>query len=701
MGKINFNQQSVPPRIRAASLPTFVPSPQQAAVFLEVQLGTDNLLIEAVAGSGKTTTLAEVCKFIDGNAVFLAFNKKIATDIAAKLRSVGVEERTVKASTFHAAGFAAWRHEAPGVSVKNEKSEQLMCELGVPRHLWAFVAALASLAKQAVYGVAFRPEDRDDWLDLIDHHDVTDKLTAGTTTIDQQAAEGIDWTLRLLDESLRRAEQLIDFDDMIWVPLARRVKFAQYDWVLVDEAQDTNAARRLMAERMLRPGGRFIAVGDRHQAIYGFTGANADALDRVAATFGCKHMPLTTTYRCPKAVVRHAQRWVSHIEAAGSAPEGSVRTITRAEFDRDLEPSWLHSTDAILCRNTKPLVQLAFDLIRRKVPCHVEGREIGKGLLALTRRWRSAHTIGELESKLMEYLKHESARLHNKKAKLAVVEDKVETLLALMEQLTDRDPVYALERVIEDLFQDSDGQRRPSVTLSTVHKAKGREWDRVFLLGRDEFMPSKYATQPWQQEQERNLCYVAVTRARHELIEIRMLSDSNPEPKHLQYHREQGAEITQRGSLAVVDYRRHPLFDSFDDAAAAASDAEAGYDPFGLDHEWFDERREPARIEYLSTDEEDHSPFQRDYFEHARQLHAAKESGPLLDPIVKENLIELDTHTDRTTAPSLRSLTYHCPRQGRDISIGPEDFRLSIDYGENFFITIDKCFCGEDHTFKI
>jgi superfamily I DNA/RNA helicase len=55
--------------------------------------------------------------------------------------------------------------------------------------------------------------------------------------------------------------------------------------------------------------------------------------------------------------------------------------------------------------------------------------------------------------------------------------------------------------------------------LSTIHKAKGLENDRIFFLC-PELIPSKYATQPWQYEQEANLKYVAITRAKQELIYV-------------------------------------------------------------------------------------------------------------------------------------------------------------------------------------
>ena len=723
MGKINLTGPSGPPATRFPTEPSaFKPSPQQAAIFLEVAAGKGNFIVEAVAGAGKTTTLVEVCKLIGGNAAFLAFNKKIATDIGSKLVTAGIDERTVKSATFHAMGRAAWVRVAPRVRVEEDKSERLMNELGVPKHLRAFVKQLASLAKQAVYRVAFTPQGRDDWLDMIDYYDVTEKLTAGISSLEQQAAEGIDWTEKLLDLSLDRAEALIDFDDMIWVPLVMDgVQWWQYDWLLVDEAQDTNAGRRLMCQRMLRPGGRLIAVGDRHQAIYGFTGADTNSLDLIADTFEAKYMPLTTTYRCPKAVVRHAHQWVSHIQAADSAPEGTVSSINRNEFEHqyltekdNLGEVRICASDAILCRNTKPLVALAFDLIRRKIPCHVEGREIGKGLLALARRWLTARTIGQLEDKLTEYLREETERLRRtgKQAKIGAVEDKVDTLLVLCENLDPGDPLYKLETIVNDLFQDSDGRQRPSVTLSTVHKAKGREWDRVFLLGRDEFMPSKYATQPWQKEQEANLCYVAVTRAKRELIEIRTLPGG--EPDHLQFHREQDAEVTQHGKLNVVDYRKsefqpwykeistaqeldrynradmergyqamhealeHPERDNFDDQAAAA-----------LDEEWRD-KETAFRKEALKKEEDAVTRKPMDMYE---ELFEAKTQLP---PAEFAALYE----NDPLEQPFFQSLTYYCPVQGRHHSVGREDINIQAD-GDHTWLLVPRCFCGQPHRMQL
>lgn len=499
----------------------FIPSPQQVEVFGFVKDGHGNAVLEAVAGAGKTTTLVEICKLLTGYVVFAAYNKKIADEIGRKLEAAGLDTRRIQAKTFHSIGFGAWRKVAPGVKLNERKVANIMESESVPRGLRAFVGTLVSLAKQRALGVE-RMEDMfdfDPWDAIVAHFALDEKLDGLVgKEADSAIEQGISLAQQVYQVSIQADTEEIDFDDMILAPLLHEARFFQFDWFLGDEMQDTNPARRLLARRALKPGGRIIAVGDRHQAIYGFAGADNDALDTIADTFGCTRLPLTITYRCPKAVVAHARQWVGHIEAHESAPEGVVRTISDEEF----KAIPLEVTDAVLCRNTRPLVQLAFDLIRRHIPCHVEGRDIGQNLLALATKWQGAKTMRGLRTKLRDYYDRETDRLLEKgrEAQVAALTDKVDTLYVLMDSFPDDEPVTSLRRLIESLFQDSDGNQRPSVTLSTVHKSKGREWKRVYLLGRNRFMPSPWATQGWALEQEKNLIYVAVTRAMEELIEV-------------------------------------------------------------------------------------------------------------------------------------------------------------------------------------
>lgn len=499
-------------------------SPQQEAVFSAVEDPQGgNIAVEAVAGSGKTTTLVEACARMKGSVAFCAYNKKIADEIKVRVAKMA----NVRAGTFHSFGFSAWRRVAPNVRVDGKKLFTLQEQLRQPEWVAEFARMMVSLAKQAGFGVLVPMDDTNAWYRLMEHFEADDKLPDNAASIDIE--QGIQFARQLLEASNAACREVIDFDDMLYAPLLFNAKIWQNDWVLVDEAQDTNAVRRALAKKMLRAGGRLVAVGDSRQAIYGFTGADNDAFDLIVRDFNCRRLPLTVTYRCPKAVVAHARQWVEHITAADSAPEGTLTGMSWEQFSK-LDGSALAAGDAILCRNTKPLVELAYQLIRRGIGARVEGRDIGAGLLALAFRWKRVRSLGALVDQLDEYLERETQKLLAKgqELKAASVEDRVETLKAICASLQPGATLADLRQSIERLFGDTEpGAPVSTVILSTVHKSKGREWRRVYLLGREALMPSRYARQAWQITQEHNLIYVAVTRSKGTLVEVAMPPESS------------------------------------------------------------------------------------------------------------------------------------------------------------------------------
>ena len=473
----------------------FKPSPQQQAFFDFVVNTLRNAFLEAVAGAGKTTTILEACALLTGYRVaFAAFNKKIAVEIAAKAKAKGYD---VTVGTFHSYGMGVWRKRFPRVQVEEGRKWRYL--LGpVPESMQGFVKEIVSLAKNRALGVFGDIQDHREWWAIIDHYSLLDSLTE-----DSDPSEAIRYAIDALLESNRIGHEIIDFDDMLYLPLLHNATLPKFDFLLVDEAQDTNPARREFAKRMLVENtGRVVFVGDRHQAIYGFCGADNDSVDRIINDFDCERLPLTVTYRCPKKVVEVAQRYVGHIQAHESAPDGTVEWLEYSEFTPRHKS--LKVGDAVLCRTTKPLVELAYKLIRQGVPCHVEGRDIGKGLMVLLNKWKRATTVSEFLAKLEEWEEAEVKRLMEKERESAAeaVKDKAETLRVICEGRETLDD--ARER-IKTLFIDTkDGDTPRTVVLSTVHKSKGREWDTVYIIEFDK-MPSKWAKQEWEQEQEINI----------------------------------------------------------------------------------------------------------------------------------------------------------------------------------------------------
>ena len=294
---------------------TFIPSNAQKNFFNWIETKTGSCLLDSVAGSGKTTTVIEGLSRMKGDIFLGCYNKDIAVEIKSKLFAKSI--RNVNAATFHSAGLAAWKPLANKfLKVDGFKCREIFKKLYDynSNEYMAATLNLVSLAKQAAFDVEL-PATEEDWYELIDHFNVD---------CCEKEEMVISMAKQVLSESIKADFNIVDFDDMIYAPLIHNVKIPKYDWVLVDEAQDTNKARRILALRMMNPTSRLVAVGDPRQAIYGFTGADADSMQLLGDAVNAISLPLTTTFRCPKAVVKYAQTFVSHFEAAETAPEGSV-----------------------------------------------------------------------------------------------------------------------------------------------------------------------------------------------------------------------------------------------------------------------------------------------------------------------------------------------------------------------------------------
>lgn len=503
-------------------------STNQAAVFDYLRTGRSSLMIEAVAGSGKTTTIKNALRYLPERASvqLFAFNREAADQLKAAVdelrEQTGRGYRGVRAGTFHSVGFNAIARYL-GLS-----SEQLMqrsdrdgkCrkllramlgedEAGQERYrqYGSFVLKLVGHAKQAGLG-ALAPDLEERWYEIVEHHGMY--LDAEEATV----AEAVSLARTLLVRSNEIAKTgLIDGDDMVYLVLLWKLRLWQNDFVFMDEAQDAAPGFIAFARLALSPrGGRLVAVGDRKQSINAFAGALVDAMDVIKREFRAHELPLSVSYRCARAVVERAQTWVPHIEAAPGAAEGSVE---------DGVPLYaalasLTAEDAVLCRNTAPLVEVAYGLIARGRACRILGKEIGDGLVNLIEQ-QKARGIDRLVEKLEAFKAREVARFTAKgeEGRADAVADRVNCVLTIAERLPETSrTVPALIEKIRAMF--SDKQEAGLLTLATAHKSKGKEWPQVAIL-RPDLMPGFTRTE-WAEQQEFNLMYVAATRAKQRLV---------------------------------------------------------------------------------------------------------------------------------------------------------------------------------------
>jgi len=470
-----------------------VPSEYQKAIFDFVKEGKGHAVVEAVAGSGKTTTIVMALQYTDpdSDVAFVAFNRHIANELAKRA------PKHVKVSTLHSLGYAACR-EAYGneIIVKPDKVRSILesiMDRYVYGNLFSVISKFVSLVKANLSG------DLDADLDVIaDHYGI--ELNSNRAFI-------YDAVRLVIKKSYEQRKSVIDYDDMCWLPVVDKVVAKLFDFLFIDEAQDLNQCQIQLALMHVKAGGRIVAVGDRHQSLYGFRGADVNAIPNIIESLKAKTLPLSITYRCPKSHVQLAQTFVPEITAADLAKEGIVRDSLNLVGEAV-------TGDMVLCRTNAPLVAPAFALIRNGVKAVIRGRDIGKGLKVLIRKMKSS-TLLDLLSKLAEYKEREISKLiaAEKTSQAQALEDKVETVIALSDGIS---TIYELKMRIDNVFSDY----VRGVVFSSVHRAKGLEAERVFILEPSK-MPHPMAKQPWEMVQERNIQYVAYTRSKHELIFVR------------------------------------------------------------------------------------------------------------------------------------------------------------------------------------
>jgi DNA helicase-2/ATP-dependent DNA helicase PcrA len=488
-------------------------SAYQEAVFDFVRSGTGNAIVRAVPGSGKTTTIVEAANLVPRGkkAVFVAFNSKIAEELKSRLPP------SIPAMTLHSFGLRALRR-VRDVDVQTDKGDRLVREVLASWDMGRAVEDVemdpyasydnVRLVKKAVGLAKGMLAHRRDFLDLLEQHEIeSSNLTP------QQIAEAM---LRAM-LAARAERNVVDYDDMIWMPCIDRIPIPRYDYVFVDETQDLNASKIQIVLKAAEGKGRVIAVGDPRQSIYAFAGADITAMQKVEEALDAKCLPLSISYRCPRKVVAEAQRIEPTIEASLEAPEGIVRTIDVSRLTEELKGG-----DFVVSRLNAPIVSICFRLISQGRPAYVQGREIGQNLSNFIVKSK-AETVEELLTFVKDWHALEVARLLKLGREIDSVNDKRACIEALAVGARSLDDIHS---AIEHVFAETED--RFKIRLSSTHRAKGLEADRVFVL-RDTYWGGgengdggerRLVASDSARIEEENLLYVAITRAKKELVYV-------------------------------------------------------------------------------------------------------------------------------------------------------------------------------------
>lgn len=513
------------------------PSKYQCGIFDWIVNEKGNGIVDAVAGSGKSSSITAGAQLTVSDGVYIAFNKAIVDEIEPKLKGTKMTARTSYSIGFGAIRFCnrnikiqvedpkkqIFKYKTVLNSIENdlqrnggfllgrklsyhelmelkggEKNGKILLPIGL-------ILNLFNIARLDL--VDFEGSDYPNILwDLANHHNID---------IPPDSDQVISEILRYLADYGKKNIGIIDFTDMVWLPHVNRYQPKRYSWVFVDECQDTSPAQLSLIMKCTKRGGRMLFVGDPFQSINGFAGADTNSFQKIIKIAKAKVLPLSVCYRCPTSGIELAKQWVPHIEARPGAPEGTVSHIKYEEM-KDM----VREGDMILCRRNAPLVGAAFSIISKGIPAVVKGRTIGEGLTKIIKKIMKNHSFETFGQGIEDWFNNEKNLIVSRGGDSAGIEQKmvaIDDTAECLRIIYQREEVNSLDDILDavtDLFSD----QRSSVTLSSIHRSKGLENDRIFLLGPTEI--SFRGQKEWMKQQEANLSYVAHTRHKEDLIYV-------------------------------------------------------------------------------------------------------------------------------------------------------------------------------------
>lgn len=475
--------------------PVANPSPEQQAIFTALLESSDNLMVDAKAGCGKTTTCVEgqyrvLKQNPKASQVYLIFAKRNQQE------AIGKCPPSVVCKTAHAFGLQALAVKFGKMNVDKQKNERIATQLvgsdDEKSDLRFMLGKGLDLAKD------YLATNTEEIEAIVDKH--------GLDTFGMEPSAFAEKVLHGMELSAKETNA-VSFSDMTWLPIKLGCRIPNFDYVYPDECQDLNKARQELVFRALGPRSRLMAVGDPAQAIFGFTGSDRFALANMITRSNARMLPLHLTFRCAKSIVEQAKQFVPEYQAAPSNPEGEVLNKTEREMMAD---DGVAAGDFILSRTNAPLMGHALRLLIDGRRCNIQGKDLGVNLLGMIKRSK-AKDVSSFLDWLQNWADTEVERLSAKKRSFEHITDKKECFEVLCEGRRSLDEIKGY---IRDLFDDKDEDEN-RIILSTIHKSKGLERNRVWLLNKSFVVKPKTDEEI---EAERNIRYVGITRAKNSLF---------------------------------------------------------------------------------------------------------------------------------------------------------------------------------------
>ena len=505
--------------------------------------------ILAGAGTGKTRTVTHriaygIAKgYYSANRVLaLTYTNRAAGELRARLRQLGIGAVSVK--TFHAAALAQleyfWPQFAgvPAPSVLESKAS-LIAKVAESQKIRLETGGVRELASEIEWR-KFSMLSMDEYVAVAASRPKVAGLSPAKNIELQQAyeeakikAQRIDWEdVLVLTLGLLRAE-----------PRALAHVHQQYRFFTVDEYQDISPLQHALLDAWLGDRNELCVVGDPNQTIYSFTGASSSYLQNFSKVYpDANVIQLTRNYRSTQQIVNFANRlteesgFVEPLQSQGDVGM-APRTISFATIQDEcasvaasikgkLEQGVKASDIAVLYRVNGQSEAIEHALAQAGIDYQVRGGERFFNRVEIQAAIRAvrAEALAITDKPLFQVVSEICRSLGwqtqapTEPGLLREKWESLNSLLAITDELAPEATVADFAAELEERQRSQHEPVKAAVTLSTIHAAKGLEWQIVHMIGLTEgYLPISYAQTEAEIREEKRLMYVGITRAKREI----------------------------------------------------------------------------------------------------------------------------------------------------------------------------------------
>lgn len=522
----------------------------------------DNIIVKALAGTGKSTLICLLTEETNTSDIYVAFNSSIAEEFSRKINNP-----KTKVKTLHSLGLAIMNSNLSESSSKGGIGSRNSSSGGTTLDNFKIHKIIDELI-YSTFGKYDKFEHKiyikDNYVQLynlcrltctdMSSDSAVEKLVkdynlfvdySGNDFSSPLVSTMVEWLEEIDEKSIKEFNntRTIDFTDMLYITYKKLYSgewkvpyYNYYTNIYIDEAQDLSTIQLLMLKFIKRKGGRYIFVLDENQAIYSFAGGNAKSCALIPKLYApIKEFDLPINYRCPTSHLAKVNRdFDIPIQPRPDAPIGSIKTIDKEEIKK-----YVHAGDLVISRKNKWLSDVILDLAIHGIPIYMEDKEMVDQIKKLVSSQKAA-SLYELKNKLDKIIKKYNAQLEKiVKKETEKAEEDTKKMIDVSDTNSRIDNINFIKSILsyyssqpqnkydkpDDFIKYIDvllNTKMPSncVRVCSVHKAKGLEAPQTFVLNEARVCTDRRNS--WEQnEQERNLSYISITRAKENLFLVR------------------------------------------------------------------------------------------------------------------------------------------------------------------------------------